>query len=288
MKYALSIFVGIIFTTLVGVFVAHAQDYTPLAPLPGTFTGATGSETTNLSTYLGGMLKLLIALGAGVSILVAIIGGTQYVVAGIAPSAKQDAKERILNALIGLTLVLTSYLILNSINPGLVQFNFSLPPIGTSPAPTTPTTPTGGVCPSPNDASAACCPTGIACQACSGCSVVSGVQNKGCDATVCFLNTSLLSKIQNISGVAGWRITESWPPTVAHISSCHQNGTCADLNNSGGPTDPTTIKTYYDAFVAAGLSVLYESSNCALYTAVGVTNCQSYPTMTNQSSFHVR
>jgi len=119
---------------------ANAQDYTPLAPLPGTFTGATGSETTNISTYLGGMLKLLIALGAGVSILIAIIGGTQYVAAGIAPSAKQDAKERIFNAFIGLALVLTSYLLLNSINPGLVQFNFSLPPIGTSPAPTT----TGG------------------------------------------------------------------------------------------------------------------------------------------------
>ncbi|MGB2580286.1 MAG: hypothetical protein WBC83_01160, partial [Minisyncoccia bacterium] len=212
---------------------------------------------------------------------------TQYVAAGIAPSAKQDAKERILNALIGLTLVLTSYLILNSINPGLVQFNFSLPPIGTSPMAPAPITP-GGLCPSPNDTSAACCPTGIVCQACSGCSVVSGVQNKGCGAPVCFLNTSLLSKIQNISGVTGWRITESWPPTVAHISSCHQNGTCADLNNSGGPTDPATIKNYYDAFAAAGLSVLYESSNCAPYTAVGVTNCQSYPTMTNQSSFHVR
>ena len=136
MKYVLSIFIGIIFTTLFGVFVAHAQNYTPLAPLP-LGEGGTPLTTYTISSYLGGMLKLLIALGAGVSILVAIIGGTQYVAAGIAPSAKQDAKERILNALIGLTLVLTSYLILNSINPGLVQFNFSLPPIGTSPAPTT-------------------------------------------------------------------------------------------------------------------------------------------------------
>src|SRR3989344_5127483 len=94
------IFISLMATFFVFASFTHAQDYTPLAPLPGTFTGATGSETTNLSTYLGGMLKLLIALGAGVSILVAIIGGTQYVVAGIAPSAKQDAKERILNALI--------------------------------------------------------------------------------------------------------------------------------------------------------------------------------------------
>ncbi|HAS84472.1 MAG TPA: hypothetical protein DCS23_00120 [Candidatus Yonathbacteria bacterium] len=122
---------------------AFAQSYTPLAPLPGTYTGDAGSETTNLSLYLSGAIKLLIALGAGLSILVAIIGGTQYVAAGISPDAKSGAKERITNALIGLTLVLVSYLILNSINPNLVSFNFMLPPVGTSPM--VPTTSTGGV-----------------------------------------------------------------------------------------------------------------------------------------------
>jgi len=122
---------------------AFAQSYTPLAPLPGTYTGDVGSETTNLSLYLSGAIKLIIALGAGLSILVAIIGGTQYVAAGISPDAKSGAKERILNAFIGLALVLTSYLILNSINPSLVSFNFMLPPVGTSPM--VPTTSTGGV-----------------------------------------------------------------------------------------------------------------------------------------------
>ncbi|PIQ35509.1 MAG: hypothetical protein COW60_03665, partial [Candidatus Yonathbacteria bacterium CG17_big_fil_post_rev_8_21_14_2_50_43_9] len=84
---------------------AFAQSYTPLAPLPGTYTGDVGSETTNLSLYLSGAIKLIIALGAGLSILVAIIGGTQYVAAGISPDAKSGAKERILNAFIGLALV---------------------------------------------------------------------------------------------------------------------------------------------------------------------------------------
>jgi len=266
---------------------AFAQSYTPLAPLPGTYTGDAGSETTNLSLYLSGAIKLLIALGAGLSILVAIIGGTQYVAAGVSPDAKSGAKERITNALIGLTLVLVSYLILNSINPNLVSFNFMLPPVGTSPMVPT-VVPPSGVCPSPNDTSVACCPSGIACQACSGCSLVTSVANKGCGTSNCYLNTTLLSKIQNVQGVSGWRITESWPPTVAHVSTCHQNGTCADLNNSGGSTDPTTIKKYYDAFKAAGLNVLYESKDCAPYKAVGITNCASYSTMTNYSSFHVK
>lgn len=108
-----------------GIFVAHAQSYVPLAPLPIGEGGAT-PEAYTLTTYLSGAIKLLIAIGGALSILMAIIGGAQYVTAGIAPSAKQDAKNRILNAFTGLALILSSYLILNSINPKLVKFDLSL------------------------------------------------------------------------------------------------------------------------------------------------------------------
>lgn len=276
------ILAGLLIFLGVGVCIAYAQSYVPLAPLPGTYTGSAGSETTDLSTYLSGIIKLLIALGALMSIFVTILGGVQYVASGITPSAKQDAKNRITNALIGLTLILTSYLILNSINPELVNLKFELPVVSVAiPEEVT------GACPSPNDSSADCCPSGVSCVACSGCSEVTGVTNKGCGVGVCFLSTTILSKLQYISYTGGWRITESWPPTVDHISACHQNGTCADLNNTDGKTDPTTIKKYYDLFKSAGLNVLYESSDCAPYTAVGVGSCGSYPTMTNASSFHV-
>ncbi|MBI5400554.1 MAG: hypothetical protein HZB12_00340, partial [Candidatus Yonathbacteria bacterium] len=52
-----------------------AQSYTPLAQLPGTFDTATGK--TEMGAYLSGMLKLLIALGAVVAVLMAVAGGTQ-------------------------------------------------------------------------------------------------------------------------------------------------------------------------------------------------------------------
>lgn len=130
---------------------------------------------------------------------------------------------------------------------------------------------------------------GVTCNACSNCSVIpSSIAYKPCGLTSCYLNTTLLSKISTISGVSGWRITESWPPTVRHDSLCHANGTCADLNNSGGATDPATIKKYFDAFTSAGLTVIYENSqSCAPYTALGI-RCGSYPTQTNLSSFHVQ
>lgn len=112
----------------VGFLVAHAQEYTPLAPLPLGPAGET-LKTYTLSTYLAGAIKLIIALGAGFSILLAIVAGVQRVASGISPAAKQGANERLTNALVGLALILTSYLILNSINPDLVTFKWELPPI---------------------------------------------------------------------------------------------------------------------------------------------------------------
>lgn len=110
----------------IGVFIANAQSYTPLAPLPGTVTSA---GKTDLPLYISGAIKLFIALGAALALLFAIIGGTQYVAASINPSAKSDAKEKVTNALVGLAIILTSYLLLNSINPKLVHFSLLLKPV---------------------------------------------------------------------------------------------------------------------------------------------------------------
>lgn len=130
MKRAIIFFSVVASLFMFGSF-ALAQTYTPLAPLPGTINPTTG--TTDIATYVGGAIKLIIALGAALAILYAVIGGTQYVAASINPSLKSDALERIQGALIGLAIILTSYLLLNSINPDLVNFKLTLPSIGTSP-----------------------------------------------------------------------------------------------------------------------------------------------------------
>lgn len=122
-----------------GILVAHANtiSYTPLAPLPIGEGGAIpmGKDASgklvpmyeSMSAYLVGMMKLIIALGGVLAIVMAIIGGVQRIASGISPSAKADANKRVTDALTGLALVLASYLILNSINPNLVKINFDLP-----------------------------------------------------------------------------------------------------------------------------------------------------------------
>lgn len=136
---AFSMFVGVTFTAFAAettstttVNALEGVSYTPLVNLPLGKDGADLSKWT-LSEYLSGMLRLIIALGGAVAVLMAIVGGVQYVASGIAPSAKNDAKARITNAFIGLAIILTAYLLLNTINPDLVNFKLSLPKIeGTS------------------------------------------------------------------------------------------------------------------------------------------------------------
>ncbi len=130
MKYSVLILTG--FTILLGggALIASAQSYVPLVTLPGVTESGTG---VTMGAYLAGMMKFIVALAGVFAILMATIGGVQYVASGITPNAKSDAKERITNAFIGLALILVSYLILYSINPALVRFNLTLPSIVSAP-----------------------------------------------------------------------------------------------------------------------------------------------------------
>lgn len=118
-------------------------EYEFLAPLP--LAGEEGEELGegSLADYLSNMLKLIVALGGVLSVFVGVVGGIQYVASGITPSAKNDAKNRIQNALTGLVLILSSYLILNSINPNLVNISFELKNVATSSATVLDTTTSG-------------------------------------------------------------------------------------------------------------------------------------------------
>lgn len=263
-------------------------NYTLLEEIPGQ-SGAGG----DLGSYLEGLYKFTFwAIGIA-ALFMLTIGGFMYVTSAGNTSRLGTAKTIIVDSFLGIIIALFAWLFLYVLNPDLVQ-GLRLPGLSTTiqtPTTTTTTTTTPGTtCPSQPNTSSACCPSSlsIVCQACSNCvAIPSSVPNKGCGLSTCFLNSSLLSKIQAISGVSGWRITESWPPTVNHLSKCHTDGTCADINNSGGKTEPVDIKPYYDAFRAAGLNVLYENAkSCDPYTAMGI-NCRSYPTQTNLSSFHV-
>ena len=119
--------------------------YTLLEPLPcvdaGNNAGCTvGQQITgavNFKTYVNNAFSLIIALAAVASVMMIVYGGFQYMTSTI-PGVKSDGKEKIQNALTGLLLVLSAYLILRTIDPRLVQIPDTLVPQLSLKCPTNP------------------------------------------------------------------------------------------------------------------------------------------------------
>lgn len=142
---------GILIVVLVGLFVPIYQisaqsptvmeDYTVLTPLPGTTKGVCDPNApsgpnckTDLKTYLEGFFKLAIGISAVFAVLMIVIGGFQYISTD-ALMKKEEGRNRIQNAVFGLVLVISAWLILATINPNLLRINLDIKSAPTS-APT--------------------------------------------------------------------------------------------------------------------------------------------------------
>jgi len=148
-KKFLTIFVlGIIVSGSLIPSFAHAQegiaDYTVLAPLPGTTKcdddivdengkPATDCET-DLKTYLEGFFDLAIGISAAFAVVMIVLGGFQYMTTD-AVLKKTEGTKKIKNALLGLGLVIASWLILSTIgigkgdDPGILSFSLEIKPV---------------------------------------------------------------------------------------------------------------------------------------------------------------
>lgn len=91
----------------------------PEIPLAIAF-GST-KTVTGLSGYLAVVYKWLVGSAAVFAVVVMMIGGIQYMLAGGSAQGVSQAKEKITNALTGMVLLLATYLILYTVNPQLVS-----------------------------------------------------------------------------------------------------------------------------------------------------------------------
>ncbi|MDQ5911884.1 MAG: hypothetical protein QG568_97, partial [Patescibacteria group bacterium] len=95
--------------------------YTLLAPIKTFFpSGSVNISDGGLGVYLNNMYRIGIAVATGLALVMIVVGGLQYVSTD-SIQGKSDGKGRIQDALIGLLLALTSYIILNQINPNLLR-----------------------------------------------------------------------------------------------------------------------------------------------------------------------
>lgn len=296
-KNVLLVFVFVAVSLLPFVFRANplfAIDYIPLEPLPG------AESASDLPSYISGIYKFALwAVGIAAMFMITI-GGGMYLTSAGNTSAAGNAKNVITDAIIGLVLALVAWFLLNFINPDILSGDLSIfNTMGISSSdwksPNSVQSKANNTNPTHTSECSNCVdfPSNIPKKtAAGGCGTqfFSGKDPAGNQVSYpnqsCKINQDILAKLQNVSIKTGWYITESYPPAVYHSSWCHYNGTCIDMNTSPQTTDVQTTLKLYNAFKDAGLNVLYESNNCAPYTAVGI-NCGQYATQTSAFSFHI-
>jgi uncharacterized membrane protein len=110
--------------------------YTSLAQEEGEFRPITTSgvpnliddngRLPNLEDFLAGVFTFLIGAAAVLAVIQITTGGIQYMTSNAAGSI-EDAKDKIRQAIIGLLLILATYIILNTINPALVNISIGIP-----------------------------------------------------------------------------------------------------------------------------------------------------------------
>ena len=106
---------------LLPTFSAFAQT---LEQIPG----QTSVGSTDLMGYLNSLYKFGISITGILAIVMVAVGSFGYIVTSVGNTSKMmDAKEKITNALIGLTIALTAYLFLYVINPDLVSGTLTAP-----------------------------------------------------------------------------------------------------------------------------------------------------------------
>lgn len=96
--------------------------YKLLAPIPG-FDNVRNS--TSLSDYLSTIYNLGLGIAAALSVVMIVIGGIKYATSEVV-SSKEDGKQTIENAIFGLLLALGSFVIIQTINPDLLNLNLGL------------------------------------------------------------------------------------------------------------------------------------------------------------------
>jgi hypothetical protein len=100
--------------------------YCLLEPLPIGVTGVDYGKydpaTTNAAGYINLVIKIFIGIIGVLGAVMIVLGGIQYMTTD-AVSKKEGGKEMITNSIFGLILALASWVVLNTINPHLLDIN---------------------------------------------------------------------------------------------------------------------------------------------------------------------
>ncbi len=118
------------------------SNYCMLAPLPGLGDGSGNLPVTSFGNYISTIIYIVFGLIGVLSVFMIVFGGIEYMT-GTSAGEKEGGKSRITNAILGLLLALCSYIILNTINPKLVNLGVTIPQVAVVASTTIDNPPTG-------------------------------------------------------------------------------------------------------------------------------------------------
>ncbi|MBI5405273.1 MAG: hypothetical protein HY976_03535 [Candidatus Kerfeldbacteria bacterium] len=105
--------------------------FTPNVPIPGLFSKTVDVDNSLFSRYIGAFYIFFAGVAGIVAVVVMMWGGFHYITSAGNAQKMSQGREIINNAIIGLILLFTSYLLLNLINPNLTRL--SLPSLSVLP-----------------------------------------------------------------------------------------------------------------------------------------------------------
>ncbi|MCR4306846.1 MAG: pilin [Candidatus Yonathbacteria bacterium] len=116
----------IIFIAVSALFLFILSGVSAYAALLEPSIGGGVNVDANPGEYFNKIYRLMVGVAGVLAVIMIVIGGLEYIASAANPSAKASAKNRIWAAIGGLLLALSSYLILQTINPDLVNFNLNI------------------------------------------------------------------------------------------------------------------------------------------------------------------
>ncbi len=99
--------------------------FTPQVPVPGYTFDSSAKSTKNIAEYVKAIYKYAIGIVGIIAAVVLMFGGILWITAGGNSGRIGEAKSWIGASLAGLLIALTSYLILATVNPALVNFKIT-------------------------------------------------------------------------------------------------------------------------------------------------------------------
>ncbi len=228
-----------------------------------------------------------ISIGIFFFVIILAWAGFLFIASATNPEMRSKAKAMLLNAAIGLLIILSAWLMVDFIMKALYsgpdgtegKFGPWNSILGDGPACVVSTTGqalfSGAITAQQlaalsgtNDGSVS---DGVVTNgaACPGADCVSLTPEVSCVASGCKVDKGLKQALVTLKASnSGWTVTEAYPKSRSHRAACHSNGTCVDVGLRPQSYTVATITSFYNAAKAAGLRPVFESKSQSLVNSV--------------------